>query len=106
MRKVRTLAGCTSLHPAPKEPLLCLTRALSPFAGVVQAAQRVGLKKPVVLRLQGTNVDQAREFIDNSGYKIISVDDLDKAANTVVNVAKIKKAAEEISLNVSFELPM
>ena len=60
----------------------------------------------MVLRLQGTNVEQARKFIDESGYRIITVDDLDKAASTVVNVAKIKKAAEEISLNVSFELPL
>ena len=33
-------------------------------------------------------------------------DDLDKAAATVVKVAAIKKAAEEIALDVSFELPL
>ena len=38
--------------------------------------------------------------------RIISVDDFDKAAATVVKVAVIKKAAEEAALDVSFELPL
>ncbi len=74
--------------------------------GVVAAAKKIGLKKPVVLRLQGTNVKEARAFIDASGYRIITVDDLDKAAETVVKVAEIKRKADEIALNVSFELPL
>jgi len=74
--------------------------------GVIAAAQKIGLKKPVVLRLQGTNVKEARAFIESSGYKIITVDDLDKAAETVVKVAEIKRQAETLSLGVSFELPL
>jgi succinyl-CoA synthetase beta subunit len=69
--------------------------------GVVSAAQKIGLKKPVVLRLQGTNVKEAKALLDASGYKIISVDDLDKAAETVVKIADIKKQAEAVSLGVS-----
>ena len=68
--------------------------------GVIAAAKKIGLKKPVVLRLQGTNVNE------DSGYKIITVDDLDKAAATVVKIADIKRQAEQVSLGVSFELPL
>ena len=74
--------------------------------GVVQAARKIGLRKPVVLRLQGTNVKEAKDFIEKSGYKIITVDDLDAAASTVVKVAEIKRMAEEASLGVEFTLPL
>jgi succinyl-CoA synthetase beta subunit len=74
--------------------------------GIIQAARKIGLRKPVVLRLQGTNVKEAKAFIEQSGYRIIVVDDLDQAALTAVRVAEIIKQAEEVSLNVSFELPL
>ena len=59
-----------------------------------------------MLRLQGTNVKEAQAFIESSGYKIIQLDDLDKAASTVVKIAEIKKRAEEVSLGVEFSLPL
>lgn len=74
--------------------------------GVVAAAKKIGLKKPVVLRLQGTNVKEAHAFLETSGYKIITIDDLDKAASTVVKIAEIKRRAEEVSLGVEFSLPL
>ena len=74
--------------------------------GVIAAAKKIGLKKPVVLRLQGTNVKEAHAFIESSGYKIITVDDLDKAAATVVKVAEIKRRADELCLGVEFTLPL
>jgi succinyl-CoA synthetase beta subunit len=74
--------------------------------GVIAAAKKIGLRKPVVLRLQGTNVKEAKALIEASGYRIIVVDDLDKAAETAVRIAEIKRQAEEVSLNVSFELPL
>ncbi len=74
--------------------------------GVIQAAKKIGLKKPVVLRLQGTNVKEAHELVESSGYKIIQIDDLDKAASTVVKIAEIKRRAEESSLGVEFSLPL
>ena len=67
--------------------------------GVVQAARKIGLRKPVVLRLQGTNVKEAKAFLDQSGYRIIVVDDLDQAALTAVKIAGIVKQAEEVSLS-------
>ena len=57
------------------------------------------MRKPVVLRLQGTNVKEAKAFIEQSGYRIILVDDLDQAALTAVKVAGIVKQAEEVSLS-------
>jgi succinyl-CoA synthetase beta subunit len=74
--------------------------------GVIAAAKKIGLKKPVVLRLQGTNVKEAHEFIESSGYKIIQIDDLDKAAATIVKIAEIKQRAEECSVGVEFSLPL
>ena len=96
--------------------------------GVIKAVKTIGLKKPVVLRLQGTNVNEARALIAGSGYKIITIDvsslsrtlfafsrtfthsplplpqDLDKAASTVVKVAKIRRAALDGGLAVEFAL--
>jgi succinyl-CoA synthetase beta subunit len=48
--------------------------------GVVQATKEVGLKIPLVVRLEGTNVAKGKEIINNSGLDIISADDLDDAA--------------------------
>ncbi|TMW66833.1 hypothetical protein Poli38472_011949 [Pythium oligandrum] len=74
-------------------------------AGVVAAAKDLGLKKPIIIRLQGTNVEKARELIANSGFKMIVADDLDDAAQKAVKIADIVSQAEEANINVTFELP-
>ena len=74
--------------------------------GIIQAANNLGLKKPVVIRLQGTNVDKAKELIENSGYRMIVAQDLDQAAKKAVKIADIVKQAEEVDVNVSFEIPL
>src|SRR3954451_5097737 len=59
--------------------------------GVVAAVREVGLQVPLVVRLEGTNVDQGKTIIDESGLNVISADDLDDAAQkivTAVNGAK------------------
>ncbi|MDD3762266.1 MAG: ADP-forming succinate--CoA ligase subunit beta [Nevskiales bacterium] len=56
--------------------------------GIIQAVKQVGLKMPVVARLQGTNMDKGREMLQASGLKITPVDDLTEAAQTVVALAK------------------
>ena len=48
--------------------------------GVVQATKEVGLKIPLIVRLEGTNVEKGKEIINTSGLDIISADDLDDAA--------------------------
>ena len=48
--------------------------------GIVEAVQQVGLKIPLIVRLEGTNVDAGKAIIDGSGLNITSADDLDDAA--------------------------
>ncbi|MBF6058455.1 MULTISPECIES: ADP-forming succinate--CoA ligase subunit beta [Thiomicrorhabdus] len=56
--------------------------------GIIQAVQEVGLNIPVVVRLEGTNVELGREKLAQSGLSIISADGLADAAKKVVEVAK------------------
>ncbi|MBF0143244.1 MAG: ADP-forming succinate--CoA ligase subunit beta [Magnetococcales bacterium] len=58
--------------------------------GVVAAAKEVGIKVPLVVRLEGTNVDLGKKILKESGLPIITADDLDDAATKVV--ASIKGA--------------
>ncbi len=56
--------------------------------GVVTAAREVQIKVPVVVRLQGTNVDLGKKILQESGLKLISEDDLAVAAKKIVEVAR------------------
>ena len=53
--------------------------------GVVAAVKEVGLKVPLVVRLEGTNVDLGKEIIANSGLNVTPADDLDDAAQKIVS---------------------
>jgi succinyl-CoA synthetase beta subunit len=53
--------------------------------GVVAAVREVGLQVPLVVRLEGTNVEQGKRIIDQSGLNVIAADDLDDAAQKIVN---------------------
>lgn len=55
--------------------------------GIIQAVKEVGLSIPVVVRLEGTNVELGREKLAQSGLSIISANDLASAARKVVEVA-------------------
>jgi len=52
--------------------------------GIVNAAKKVGLKIPLVVRLEGTNVEQGNEILKKSGIKLITARDLDQAAELAV----------------------
>jgi len=52
--------------------------------GVIAAVKEVGLKVPLVVRLEGTNVDLGKTIINNSGLDVIPADDLDDAAQKIV----------------------
>src|SRR5579859_5209639 len=56
--------------------------------GVINAVQNVGVKVPVVVRLEGTNADKARELLAASGLTITAAEDLTDAAKKVVALAK------------------
>ena len=62
-------------------------------SGVVAAAKQVGLKVPLVVRLEGTNVDLGKKILAESGLPIISGNDMGDAAQKVVAAAKGKVAA-------------
>ncbi len=56
--------------------------------GVVAAVKEVGLKVPLVVRLEGTNVDLGKKIIKESGLNVTSADDLDDAAQKIVKAVK------------------
>jgi len=56
--------------------------------GIVAAAKEVSLSVPVVVRLEGTNVEQGKEILAKSGLAIISANDLADAAQKIVNAIK------------------
>ena len=55
--------------------------------GLVQAAQVVKLKIPLVVRLEGTNVERGREILEKSGLDMITATTMDDAAEKVVSAA-------------------
>jgi succinyl-CoA synthetase beta subunit len=59
-------------------------------AGVVGAVKAVGLKVPLVVRLEGTNVEEGKKIIRESGLNVLSADDLDDAAQKIVKAVKGK----------------
>ncbi len=56
--------------------------------GVIAAVKEVGLKVPLVVRLEGTNVDLGKKIIRESGLNVIPADDLDDAAQKIVKAVK------------------
>jgi succinyl-CoA synthetase beta subunit len=56
--------------------------------GVIAAVKEVGLQVPLVVRLEGTNVDLGKKIINESGLNVISANDLDDAAQKIVAAVK------------------
>ena len=56
--------------------------------GMVEAAEKINIRVPLVVRLAGTNFKQGKEILDNSGLKLISADNLDDAAKKIVEAIK------------------
>jgi succinyl-CoA synthetase beta subunit len=56
--------------------------------GVIAAVREVGLKVPLVVRLEGTNVELGKDIIAKSGLNVIPADDLDDAAQKIVKAVK------------------
>ena len=59
--------------------------------GIIAAAKEVNLSVPLVVRLEGTNVQQGKDILANSGLPIVAADDLGDAAKKIV--AEVKQAA-------------
>jgi succinyl-CoA synthetase beta subunit len=56
--------------------------------GVIAAVKEVGLKVPLVVRLEGTNVELGKKIINESGLNVVPADDLDDAAKKIVAAVK------------------
>ena len=56
--------------------------------GVVEAAKEIKIEVPLVVRLAGTNFEEGKRILDNSGLKIISASDLADAAKKIVEAIK------------------
>ena len=67
--------------------------------GVVQAVRKIDMKVPLIVRLSGTNVEEGRRIIAESGLPIITADTLAEAAEKAVqarNEVVAKEAVQEI----------
>jgi succinyl-CoA synthetase beta subunit len=60
--------------------------------GVVAAAREMGIKVPLVVRLEGTNVDLGKKILSESGLKIVAADNLADAAKKITDEVKALKA--------------
>jgi succinyl-CoA synthetase beta subunit len=58
--------------------------------GVIAAVKTVGLQVPLVVRLEGTNVEEGKKIINESGLNVLSANDLDDAAQKIVKAVKGK----------------
>ena len=56
--------------------------------GVLDAAKKINLSIPLVVRLAGTNFKEGKEILDRSGLKILSASDLNDAAKKIVEAIK------------------
>ncbi|KAK7601670.1 hypothetical protein V9T40_009111 [Parthenolecanium corni] len=74
--------------------------------GIIAAAKELNLNVPIVCRLQGTNVDDAKVLIASAAMKILPVDNLDEAARLVVKLSSIVGLARSAKLSVNFEIPI
>jgi len=54
--------------------------------GIVEAAKELQINVPLVVRLEGTNVEEGKEILNNSGIDIVSATDLDDAAKKIVEL--------------------
>ncbi|KHJ98214.1 succinate-CoA ligase, beta subunit [Oesophagostomum dentatum] len=72
--------------------------------GIIQAAKELDLKIPIVVRLQGTKVEDAKALIATSQLRILPCDNLDEAAKMVVKLSDIVHLARAAQIDVKFEL--
>ncbi|HPD91233.1 MAG TPA: succinate--CoA ligase subunit beta, partial [Pararhodobacter sp.] len=56
--------------------------------GTIAAVKEVGLKVPLVVRLEGTNVELGKKIINESGLNVIAADNLSDAAQKIVKAVK------------------
>lgn len=73
--------------------------------GIINASKELQMKVPVVVRLQGTNVDKARDMIKQAKLKVINGFGFEDTANMTVHLATIVQLAKDMNIEVFFEVP-
>ena len=68
--------------------------------GIINAVNTLALKIPLVVRLQGTRVDEAKKLIAESNLRIIAEDNLDFAAEKSVQLSNIVHMAKKVFICV------
>jgi succinyl-CoA synthetase beta subunit len=71
--------------------------------GIIAAANQLDLQIPLIVRLQGTQVDAAKKLIKESGLRMFAIDDLDVAATKAVQLSNIVAMARKAGVTVKFE---
>ena len=61
--------------------------------GLIKGINALGMKKPIVLRMKGTNIEEAQKIIADSGFNMVLTEDLEEAAIKAVKMAEILKMA-------------
>ncbi|KAI8929653.1 ATP-grasp domain-containing protein [Entophlyctis helioformis] len=72
--------------------------------GIIAAVNQLGLTLPLIVRLQGTEVEAAKKLIAESGLRMYSIDDLDEAASKAVKLSNIVALAKQAGVSVKFDL--
>lgn len=67
--------------------------------GLINTAKTLNLKVPIIARLQGTNMEQANQLINDSGMKIFSIEDLQNAAEKSVQLSKVVKMGKSSQIS-------
>jgi succinyl-CoA synthetase beta subunit len=57
-------------------------------SGIVEAVERVGLKVPLVVRLEGTNVELGKQILRDSGLDLVAADDLRDGAEKILELTR------------------
>jgi len=70
--------------------------------GIIAAAKELSLSTPIVVRLQGTKVDEGKVLIASSGLKILPVSDLEEAARLAVKISQIVEIAKDAKIALWF----
>jgi len=70
--------------------------------GIIAAARELKLATPIVVRLQGTMVDEAKVLIAAAGLKILPCSDLEEAARLAVKLSKIVEIAKDADVSIKF----
>ncbi|KAI8372223.1 hypothetical protein EDC96DRAFT_500323 [Choanephora cucurbitarum] len=70
--------------------------------GIIAAAKDLDLKIPLIVRLRGTKVDEAKKLIAESGLRIFAIEDLDTAAQKAVKFSQIVTLARDANIDLKF----